>query len=117
MSVVQSGGLRMEISTLYFSHPMLVPAELTVCSMMGFACILAKWFWPTVMNLSLTYGSTEASGNKRANTYFGRQSASLKKEFWTLCIFVMTVSHIRILVLHTVCRFVKWLQDLDPTLC
>ena len=30
--------------------------------------------------------------NKQANTYFGRQSASLMKEFWTLCIFVMTVS-------------------------
>ena len=29
----------------------------------GFACILSKWFWPAVM-----------------------------KEFWTLCIFVMTVS-------------------------
>ena len=30
--------------------------------------------------------------NKRADTYFGRRSASLMKEFWTLCIFVMTVS-------------------------
>ena len=52
----------------------------------GFACILAKWFWPTVMGLSLTYGSPEASCNKRADTYFGRRSASLMKEFWTLCI-------------------------------
>ena len=26
----------------------------------GVACILAKWFWPTVMSLSLTYGSPEA---------------------------------------------------------
>ena len=58
----------------------------------GFACILAKWFWPTVMSLSLTYGSLEASCNKRADTYLGRRSASLMKEFWTLCIFVMTVS-------------------------
>ena len=49
----------------------------------GFACILAKWFWPTVMSLSLTYGSPEASCNKRADTYFGWRSASLMKEFWT----------------------------------
>ena len=92
MSVDQSGGLRMEIGVLYLSHAMLVLAELIVCSTRGFACILAKWFWPTVMSLSLTYGSPEASYNKRADTYFGRRSASLKKEFWTLCIFVMTVS-------------------------
>ena len=58
----------------------------------GFACILAKWFWPTEISLSFTYGSPEASCNKRADTYLGRPSASLMKEFWTLCIFVMTVS-------------------------
>ena len=58
----------------------------------GVCSILAKWFWPTEISLSFTYGSPEASCNKRANTYLGRQSASLKKEFWTLCIFVMTVS-------------------------
>ena len=92
MSVDQSGGLRMEIGVLYLSHAMLVLAELIVCSMRGFACILAKWSWPTVMSLSLTYGSPEPSYNKRAETYFGRRSASLMKEFWTLCIFVMTVS-------------------------
>ena len=40
----------------------------------------------------ITYGSPEASCNKRADTYLGRRSASLIKEFWTLCIFVMTVS-------------------------
>ena len=79
----------MEIGVLYLSHAMLVLAELIVCSL---ACILAKWFWPTVMSLSLTYGSPEASCNKRADTYFGRRSASLMKEFSTLCIFVMTVS-------------------------
>ena len=82
----------MEIDVLYLSHAMLVLAELIVCSTKGFACILAKWFWPTVMSLSLTYGSPEASCNKRADTYFGRRSASLLKEFWTLYIFVMTVS-------------------------
>ena len=92
VSVDQSGGLRMEIGVLYLSHVMLVLAELIVCSTMGFACILAKWFCPTVMSISLTYGSPEASCNKRADTYFGRRSASLMKEFWTLCIFVMTVS-------------------------
>ena len=55
----------MEIGVLYLSHAMLVLAELIVCSARGFACILAiKWFWPTVMSLSLTYGSLEASCNK-----------------------------------------------------
>ena len=92
MSVDQSSGLRMEIGVLYLSHAMLVLAELIVCSIRGFACILAKWFWPTVMSLSLTYGSPEASCNKQDDTYFGRQSASLMKEFWALCIFVMTAS-------------------------
>ena len=51
-----------------------------------------KWFWPTEMCLSLTYGSPEASCIKRADTYFGRRSASQIKEFWTLCILLMTVS-------------------------
>ena len=123
MSVDQSGALRMETGVLYLSHAMLVLAELIVCSRRGFACILAKWFWPTVMSLSLTYGSPEASCNKRADTYFGRRSASLMKEFWTLCIFVMTVSETVMvetipyskLVLHIVCRFVKWMRDFDPT--
>ena len=92
MSVDQSGGLRMEIGVLYLSHAMLVLAELNVCSTRGFACILAKSVWPTVTSLSLTYGSLEASCNKRADRYFGRRSASLMKEFWTLCIFVMTIS-------------------------
>ena len=82
----------MEIGVLYLSHALLVLAELIVCSTRGFACILAKWFWPTVMNLSLTYGSPEASCNKRTDTYFGRRSASLMRDFWTLCILVMTVS-------------------------
>ena len=66
MTVVQSGGLRMEIGVLYLSHAMLVPAEVTVCSTRGLACILAKWFWPTVMNLSLTYGSPEAFRRRSA---------------------------------------------------
>ena len=92
MSVDQSGGLRMEIGVLYLSHAMLVLAELIVCSMRGFACILAEWLWPNMMSLSLTYGSPEASCNKRVDTYLGRQSVSLMKEFWTFCIFVMTVS-------------------------
>ena len=80
----------MEIGVLYLSHAMLGLAELIVCSTRGVACILAKWFWPTAMSLSLSYGSPEASCNKRADTYFGRRSASLMKDFWTLCIFVMT---------------------------
>ena len=33
------------------SHATLVLAELIVCSTRGFACILAKWFWPAVMSL------------------------------------------------------------------
>ena len=57
MSVVQSRGLRMEIGVVYLFHAMLVLAELIVCSTRG----LAKWFWPTVMCFSLTYGSPEAS--------------------------------------------------------
>ena len=81
MSVDQSGGLRMEIGVLYLSHAMFVLAGLIVCLTRGLACILDKWFWPTVTSLSHTYGSPEASCNKRANTYFGRRSASLMKEF------------------------------------
>ena len=60
----------MEIGVLYLSHAMLVLAELILCSTRGLACILAKWFWPTVMSLSLTYGSPEASCIKRANTFW-----------------------------------------------
>ena len=82
----------MDIGVLYLFHAMLVLTELIVCSTRGFACILAKWFWPTVISLSLTYGSPEASCNKRADTYLGRRSASLMEEFWTLCILMMTVS-------------------------
>ena len=44
------------------------------------------------MSLSLTYGSPEASSIKRAYTYFGGLSASLIKEFLTLCILLMTDS-------------------------
>ena len=66
---------------------MFVLADLIVCSTRGFACILA-----CCNESTLTYGSLEASCNKRADTYFGRQSAGLMKEFGTLCIFVMTVS-------------------------
>ena len=51
----------MEIGVLYLSHAMLALAELIVRSTRGLACILAKWLWPTVMSLSLTYGSPEAS--------------------------------------------------------
>ena len=59
----------MEIGILYLSYAMLVLAGLTVCSTRGFACILAKWCWPT-----------------------GRRSASIMNKFWTLCILMMTVS-------------------------
>ena len=72
MSVDQSGGLSMEIGALCLSHAILVLAESIVCSTRGFTCILAKWIWPTVMSLSLTYGSPEASCNKCPDTYFGR---------------------------------------------
>ena len=71
---------------------MLVLAELIVYSTRGFACILAKWFWPTVMSLSLTYGSPDASCNKRADTYFGRRSASQWKSSGLFVFLVMTVS-------------------------
>ena len=79
MLVDQSGGLSMDIGVLYLSHAMLVLAELIVCSTRGFACILALWFWPAVMSVSLTYRSPEASCNNRADTYFGRRSVSLMR--------------------------------------
>ena len=71
MSVDQSGGLRMEIDVLHLSHAILVLAKLIVCSTRGFACILAKWFWPTVMSLSLTDRSSAASCNKRVTHTLG----------------------------------------------
>ena len=61
-------GQWLDIGVLYLSHAMLIVAELIVCSTRGFACILAKWFWPTEISLSLTYRSPEASCNKRAYT-------------------------------------------------
>ena len=79
VSADQSGGLSMETGVLYLSHATVVLAELIVFSTKGFACILAKLLWPTVMSLSLTYGSPEASCNKRVDTYFGRQIARLKR--------------------------------------
>ena len=85
-------GQWLDVVSCYFPFLHPVVGDLIVCSTRGFACILAKWFWPTVMSLSLTYGSPEGSCNKQADTYFGRRSASLMKEFWTLCILVMTVS-------------------------
>ena len=124
MSVVQSSGLRMEIGVPYLSHAMLVLDELIVCSTRGLACILAKLFWPAVTSLALTYGSPKASCIKRADTYFGRRSTSLMKEFWTLLILLMmdsetvmveTIPYSNIGVTH--CRFVKWLRDFDPTFC
>ena len=74
MSVDQPGGLRMDIGVLYLSHAMLVVAELIVCSTRGFACILAKWFWPTEISLSLTYGSPEASCNKPSSRHILREA-------------------------------------------
>ena len=57
----------MEIGVLCLFHTMLVLPEPIVRSAKGgggggggVACILAKWFSPTVMSLSLTYGSPEA---------------------------------------------------------
>ena len=43
-------------------------------------------------SLSLTYEGPEASCVTQADTYFGRRSASPIKEFWTLCILLMTDS-------------------------
>ena len=108
----------MEIGVLYLSHAMLVLAELIVCSTRGFACILAKWFWPTEISLSFTYGSPEASCNKRVDTYLGRRSASLMKEFWTLCIFVMTVSETAPgMCEHRFCSQTKTRGDRNCTAC
>ena len=59
----------MEIGVLYLSHAMMVLAELMVYSTRGFACILAKWFWLTVMSVSLTYESPAT--NEPTNTLEG----------------------------------------------
>ena len=77
---------------LHHLHQSLVLTELIVCSVRGFTCIPADWFWPTEINLSLTYGRSEASCNRQADTCFGSQSASPMKEVWTLSILLMTVS-------------------------
>ena len=68
MSAVQSDGLRVFCTCRMLCWSL---AELIVCSKRGFACILAEWFWPTVMSLSLTYGSSEASCNKLADNTLG----------------------------------------------
>ena len=107
---------------MFCTCPML--AELIVCSTRGFACILAKWFgllwWVSLLHMEVP----RPACNKRADTYFGRRSASLMKEFWTLCIFVMTVS--KTVMVETIpysniglthCRLVKWCRDLGPTFC
>ena len=79
--MVQSCGFSMISGVWYLSQAVLVLAELIVCSTRRFTCILANWFCPTEMSLSLTYVSLEDSCNKRAETYFVRKSASLMKEF------------------------------------
>ena len=79
----------MEIGVLYLSHAMLVLAELIVCSTRGFACILAKWFWPTELGLSFTYGSPEASCNKWADTYLNEED----KQFVAKCIENKATAH------------------------
>ena len=108
----------MEIGVLYLSHAMLVLAELIVCSTRGFACILAKWFWPTEVSLSFTYGSPEASCNKRADTYLGRRSASLMKEFWTLCILESSVQlRTNFMCEHRFCSQTKTRGDRNCTAC
>ena len=112
----------MQIGVLCLSHAMFAIAALVVCSMRRFARILA-----TVMSLSLKYGSPEASCIKRADTYFGRRSASLANkrvlgslnfindsiqnsygrdnpifEHWSCTLF---------------CISLNWLWGLDPTFC
>ena len=76
VSVDQSGGLRMDIGVLYLSHAMLVLAELIVCSTRGFACILAKWFWPTEISLSFkaTFQLTIFMCGKRATDKIQRNN-------------------------------------------
>ena len=74
----------MDIGALCLSHVMLVLAELIVCSRRGFACILAKWFWPTEMSIFLTHGSPGASCIKRVETYFGRRSDDLNQPRWSI---------------------------------
>ena len=91
MSVDQSGGLRMEIGVLHLSHAMLVLAELIVCSMGG---LHASWLsgFGLLKLVSPLHMEVPRPHVISGPTYLGRRSASLMKEFWTLCIFVMTVS-------------------------
>ena len=109
MSVDQSCGLSIEIGVLYLSHAMSILAELIVCSTRGFACILANWFWPTVMSLSLTYGSLEASCNKRAETKFGRRSASLMMDSETVMVETIPYSNIGLTHCLQICKVVAGL--------
>ena len=73
----------MEIGVLYLSHAMLVLAELIVCSTRGSASILASLLHMEVPRLHVISEPTHT---------FGRRSASLMKDFWTLCILVIIVS-------------------------
>ena len=82
----------MDIGVLYLSHAMLVVAELTVCSTRGLHASKLSGFGLRKLVSPLHMEVLEASCNKRADTYFGRRSASLMKEFWPLCTLVMTVS-------------------------
>ena len=79
MSVGQSEGLKYGNWWFVFVSCYVGPSWVDCMLNEGFTCILIMWFWSTVMSLYLTYGSPEASYNKRAETYFRRRSASLIK--------------------------------------
>ena len=77
------------LATWHLRYQAVPIAELIACSTRGSACILAISGFGLLRWVSLWH---MASCIKRADTYFGRRSASQIKEFWTLCILLMTVS-------------------------
>ena len=70
----------------------LLTAVLTVCSTKGFLELFHSRSVTTAKILSLTYGKPEVSCNSLMVAYFGKQSASLMKEFCNFCNLMMTLS-------------------------
>ena len=89
VGVSSSVGLGMDIGVFYLSHAVLVLAELVVSSTRGFACILAKWFWPTMMSLSLRYGTFETDNIFHFTVLFVLVNLYRSKE---ICVISYTLS-------------------------
>ena len=96
-------------------RPLLPERNLTSVSIFN----IAKWFWPTVMSISLTYESPDASCNNWRNTYFARWSPSVIRVLDSLYFLDNTFQNNPIFeyLSYTHYRFLKWLWDLDPIFC